>query len=33
MNLIQDLPRAHRYFTGLQSSIVGRLEALDGATF
>jgi coproporphyrinogen III oxidase len=33
MNLIQDLPRAHRYFTGLQSSIVGRLEALDGAAF
>ena len=33
MNLIQDLPRAHRYFTGLQSSIVGRLEALDGMAF
>jgi len=33
MNLIQDLPRAHRYFTGLQSSIVGRLEALDGVAF
>jgi coproporphyrinogen III oxidase len=33
MNLLQDLPRAHRYFTGLQSSIVGRLEALDGAAF
>ena len=33
MNLIEDLPRAHRYFTGLQSSIVGRLEALDGAAF
>jgi len=33
MNLIQDLPRAHRYFTDLQSSIVGRLEALDGAAF
>ena len=33
MNLLQDLPRAHRYFTGLQSSIVGRLEALDGVAF
>ena len=33
MNLLQDLARAHRYFTGLQSSIVGRLEALDGAAF
>ena len=33
MNLLQDLPRARRYFTGLQSSIVGRLEALDGAAF
>jgi len=33
MNLLQDLPRAHRYFTGLQSSIVGRLEAIDGAAF
>ncbi|HWZ70422.1 MAG TPA: oxygen-dependent coproporphyrinogen oxidase [Casimicrobiaceae bacterium] len=33
MNLLQDLPRAHRYFTELQSSIVRRLEALDGAAF
>ena len=33
MNLLQDLARAHRYFTGLQSSIVGRLEALDGVAF
>ena len=33
MNLLQDLPRAHRYFTDLQSGIVCRLEALDGAAF
>jgi coproporphyrinogen III oxidase len=33
MDLLQDLPRAHRYFTDLQSSIVGRLEAIDGAAF
>jgi coproporphyrinogen III oxidase len=33
MNLLQDLPRARRYFTDLQSSIVGRLEAIDGAAF
>jgi len=33
MNLLQDLPRANRYFTDLQSSIVGRLEAIDGAAF
>jgi coproporphyrinogen III oxidase len=33
MNLVQDLPRAQRYFTDLQSSIVGRLEATDGAAF
>jgi coproporphyrinogen III oxidase len=33
MNLVQDLPRAHRYFTGVQSSIVERLEAIDGGKF
>jgi coproporphyrinogen III oxidase len=33
MNLVEDLPRARRYFTGLQSSIVARLEAIDGAAF
>ena len=33
MDIAEDLPRAHRYFTELQSSIVARLEAIDGATF
>jgi coproporphyrinogen III oxidase len=33
MNLLQDLPRAQQYFTDLQSRIVGRLEAIDGAHF
>jgi coproporphyrinogen III oxidase len=33
MDLLQDLPRAHRYFTDLQSAIVGRLESVDGAAF
>ena len=33
MNLLQDLPRAQHYFTDLQSRIVGRLEAIDGAPF
>ena len=33
MDNAEDLPRAHRYFTGLQSSIVARLEAIDGARF
>jgi coproporphyrinogen III oxidase len=33
MNLLQDLPRAYRYFTDLQSEIVSRLEAEDGAAF
>ena len=33
MNLLQDLPRAQHYFTDLQSRIVGRLEAIDGAHF
>lgn len=33
MNLLQDLPRAHGYFTELQSSIVRRLEGIDGAAF
>jgi coproporphyrinogen III oxidase len=33
MNLRHDLPRAHRYFTGLQSSIVEHLEAIDGDKF
>ncbi len=28
-----DLPRAHRYFTDLQSTIVNRLEAIDGRPF
>jgi len=33
MNLLRDLPLAHRYFTALQADIVGRLEAIDGAAF
>jgi coproporphyrinogen III oxidase len=33
MNLRQDLPRVHRYFTQLQSSIVERLSAIDGVAF
>lgn len=33
MDIAEDLPRAHRYFTDLQSSIVARLEAIDGAAF
>ena len=33
MSLSQDLPRAHGYFTELQSSIVRRLESIDGAAF
>lgn len=33
MNLAQDLPRAHRYFLELQSTIVDRLETIDGSSF
>jgi coproporphyrinogen III oxidase len=33
MDITRDLPRALRYFTDLQSAIVGRLEAIDGAAF
>jgi coproporphyrinogen III oxidase len=33
MNLLQDLLRARRYLTDLQSSIVGQLEAIDGGEF
>ena len=33
MNLAQDLPRVHRYFKDLQSTIVDRLEAIDGSAF
>jgi coproporphyrinogen III oxidase len=33
MNLVRDLPLAHRYFTGLQAGIVSRLEAADGKLF
>ena len=28
-----ELPQVYRYFTDLQSAIVGRLEAIDGSPF